>query len=291
MEALPSNHLSLSQFTTMRLPFADDLKLVRQCGFAGLEVCESKLSSDRHKAADELKFLRDSGIPVCSVQARVHAVFPDQMAPEPSDPASRTDAFVRSMDRFREALPDQIPTFVLISGRAPEHDFAQSRRTLVAKSAQLAAAAAQRGLRIAFEPLNPVLMNVDTFVCHWDEAARLVETVANDHLGLVCDLWNVGQESCILANVSAAIDRIFLVHASDWRVGGPRRLNDRLPPGRGAIPWADWGSLFRRARYAGWVGLEMLSDPEIEDSYYHRPMADVLNESRQTLESAGWFAR
>lgn len=282
--------LALSQFTTGNQPFRADLDLMQRCGWRTIEMCESKLSKVSHDADDELKALRDSGLRVCSVQAAVHAVFPDQMSAAPEDPGRRADAFCRSMDRFIEALPDQRPTFVLISGRAPDHDLARARETLLTQATRLADEAGQRDCRIAFEALNPMMINEDTFLTAWDEALSLVEAVDSPTFGLVCDLWNVWQQPGIEADVLGSADRLLVVHVSDWRDGGPRRLNDRLVPGEGVIPFASWGRTLRAAGYAGPICLEMLSDPDLADSYYHRDFAEVLDASQQALDAAGWWA-
>ncbi len=285
-----TDKIALSQFTTKHQSFGEDVELVQRSGLRGLELCESKLADNPGIAADQLRALRDSGLPVCSVQPRVHAVFPDQMAPEPAKPGTRLDLFRHSMDRVCDALPEQHPTFVLISGRAPDHDLARGREELAAAACTLAEEAGQRGCRIAFETLNPVMMNEDSFVCMWDEALTLAEMVGREDFGLVCDLWNVWQEPGILESVRASIDQVFLVHLSDWRDGGPRRLNDRLIPGRGVIPLAAWGAMLQDAQYPGWMCLEMLSDRHLEDSFYHLEPAEVVAESRQHLQAAGLCA-
>lgn len=280
--------LALSEFTSHGRSVAEDLELIRRCGWTGIEFCENKLSTVDHQAREELAMLADSGLTVCSVQASVHAVFPDQMAEEPRDPQRRIDAFCRSMDRFADAAPEQRPVFVLISGRAPDHDLARARDTLAACAIRLAEEAEQRGFRIGFEPLNPILINEDTFLTAWDEALNLVECVGRDAFGLVCDLWNVWQQPDIESDVLGSIDRVHLVHVSDWRDGGPRRLNDRLVPGEGVIPLGAWGTVLRHGNYRGPICVELLSDEALDDSYLHRPMEDVLAASRDSLAAAGW---
>jgi len=38
-----------------------------------------------------------------------------------------------------------------------------------------------------FEPLNPILMNADTFICNLDEAMRLIQKVNRPNFGLMLD--------------------------------------------------------------------------------------------------------
>jgi sugar phosphate isomerase/epimerase len=103
-------------------------------------------------------------------------------------------------------------------------------------------------------------------------------------------LWNVWDQPEILTNVREAIRSVAVVHVSDWHGGGPRRLNDRLVPGRGIIPFGDWGQTFWEAGYDGWFALELLSDPEIPDSYLHEPVTEVVDESRRYLQATQLIA-
>ena len=280
----------LSQFTTGKLSFRDDLKLCLELGIGVIEVCESKLPESDREAEDDLKALRDSGLRVSSVQARAHSLFPDSMAAEPERPEARVDAMRRTMERFALALPEQHPNYVLIGGRAPEHDFHRARETLITQSGRLAHEAQAHGGRIAFEPLHPVMMNTDTFVCTWEDAVHLATIVAHDAFGLVCDIWNVWDQRDIVARVQQEIARVVLIHVSDWRKGGPRKLNDRMIPGRGVIPFADWGRMLREANYRGPICLEMLSDESFGDSYLHEEPAKVVAEAREFLRGAGCLA-
>ncbi|HTL67337.1 MAG TPA: sugar phosphate isomerase/epimerase family protein [Lacunisphaera sp.] len=277
---------ALSQFTT-NLSFEEDLALCTRLGIPAIELCERKLSTDPRQAAAQLQAVPEAGLRVCSVQARVHSVFPDSMAAEPSDPQARFDAMRRTMDLVGGALPEEKPVYVLISGRAPNHDLAHAREVLFENAVRLSSEAAARGVRVAFEPLHSVMMNTDSFICTWSEAVTLAYAVGHESFGLVCDLWNVWDQPEILAHVWESIDSVALVHASDWRNGGPRRLNDRLVPGRGLIPFADWGEMLREAGYDRWVALEMLSDPTLPDSYLHESTADVIAESHRVLHAAG----
>ncbi|HVU25795.1 MAG TPA: TIM barrel protein [Opitutus sp.] len=279
-----AERFSLSQFTS-RQAFLQDVSLCLELGIPAIEVCANKLSDNPGVARDQLRALRDSGLSVSSVQARVHSVFPDQMAPRPLEPEARCDAFLRAMDLVAENLRDEHPAFVLISGQAPGHDIARARDVLTRAAARLAREAAARGASIAFEPLHPVMMNTDSFVWSWEEALALAATVAHPAFGLVCDLWNVWDQPGIVARVQETIARVRLVHASDWRDGGPHRLNDRLVPGRGAIPFPAWGRMLRDSGYSGWVCLEMLSDESLADSYLHEPVGRVVDESRRHLRA------
>ncbi|HWA87130.1 MAG TPA: sugar phosphate isomerase/epimerase family protein [Opitutus sp.] len=284
------DNFALSEFTTGEHSLADDVRLCNELGIAGIEVCESKLPENEREARDLLMEVRDAGLHLVSVQARVHALFPDGMAPEPADPQARMDAMRRTMELFATALPDEHPSYVLIGGRAPDHDFSRARETLLANGGRLADEAQAHGGRIAFEPLHRVMMNENTFLSSWEEAVRIANIVAHDSFKLVCDIWNVWDQTDIIERVRNEIAHVAVVHASDWHKGGPRRLNDRMVPGRGIISWETWGAMLGDADYRGWVCLEMLSEKTFHDSYLHEEPAKYVDEAREHLRRAGCLA-
>jgi len=61
-------------------------------------------------------------------------------------------------------------------------------------------------------------------------------------------------------------------------------------PGRGVIPFADWGRMLREANYRGPICLEMLSNESLGDSYLHEEPAKVVAEAREFLRGAGCIA-
>ena len=56
-------------------------------------------------------------------------------------------------------------------------------RTAKSEYKEAARAAGDHGVRLALEPLNPILMNVDTFICSLVEAPRMVEAVDHPAFG------------------------------------------------------------------------------------------------------------
>ncbi|MBD8473211.1 hypothetical protein IFT98_04970 [Pseudomonas sp. CFBP 8770] len=61
--------LAISQITTKPLSIEQDLDLCRRLG-CGLEIAESKLSTDYSKAKDQLAHIKESGIRITSIQPR-----------------------------------------------------------------------------------------------------------------------------------------------------------------------------------------------------------------------------
>lgn len=282
----PVPPLSVSQFTTMKQSFDEDLALYQRLGVTHIELCERKLSDDPAKRSDQLAALKDAGISVTSIQPQVHALFPDRMSPEPAKPEERLARFRQTIDWAAEQFPGVGMPLVAIGGKAPDFDFRKCHAAARRLYPELADHAAEGGLRIAFEMLQPVLMNLDTFICTLDEALLLMEDVGHPNFGLVIDSWNVWQERDLFQRVAALGDRMFLVQLSDWPAGGVRNTDDRLVPGDGIIDLPRLLKAVRSAGYSGAYELEILSAEQLPDSLWRADPADVIGRSRTAFERA-----
>ena len=146
-------------------------------------------------------------------------------------------------------------------------------------------------MRIAFEPLNPIIMNEDAFIVTLDEAVRLIHDVGRANFGLMLDLWHVWDEPSIGSRI-AELDRelLFGIQFGDWPKGGPRHIGDRLLPGDGVIPLSALFAAIEKTGYDGAYCLEIFSFDELEGSLWLEDGADVLRRGRQGFEKA-WAAR
>src|SRR5699024_9179006 len=147
--------------------------------------------------------------------------------------------FRRTIDFFAETpsslRPPKPLVLVTIAGRAPGYDFRRAWKTLTPRYIQLARYAADRGLRLAFEPLHPVLMNVDSFICGLDDAVRLMNEVGEPNFGFVFDVWHLWAQADLLRRTVALAESLFIAHFSDWPIDGPRHVDDRVIPGQGSL--------------------------------------------------------
>ncbi|MDQ6823497.1 MAG: sugar phosphate isomerase/epimerase [Candidatus Eremiobacteraeota bacterium] len=276
MKLLPELSLAarfgISQFTTTPWPFERDLiEYPRACA-GWIEICEFKL--DRADYAPQLEAVDRAGLRVSSVQPTVHAVYPDSLAPAPLDPQVRVRHFERSMERIAPHVPTGTP-FVVISGAAPNGDNARVYATLLEVLPRLADRAAQLGVRLAFEPLNPVLFHTDTAIWGLDAALELIERVDHEQLGICLDTWNVFQTPDLLATIERARKKIFVVQISDWQ--RPRSNADRRSLGEGTIPTRELLAAVERAGYDGPYVLEIFSEESLPDSLWAGDIAAHLH--------------
>ena len=261
------NHLpfGISQYTTWPLTFEQDLQLYHWLGVGNIEVCESKLSATNPQP--QLQALQSYGLKVSSVQPRYHSPFPNSLRKTPTAPAERMRRLQESIRRFGRYCPGT--TLVVNTGLAPGGDFATAHRVAVSEFKKIARFAHGHNVRIGLEPLNPVYMNTDTFLCSIAHAARLMEEVDHEAFGLFLDVWHYWEDSEAPALIRKYAGRIFGVHVSDWRL--PRAFGDRLLPGAGEIPLNAMLKTIRKTGYDGVYTLEIFSDLRLPDSLWKYP--------------------
>jgi sugar phosphate isomerase/epimerase len=165
-------------------------------------------------------------------------------------------------------------TLVTISGAAPHGDYAAAYRTAVREYREVAKIAADCGIRLALEPLSPIPMNVDTFLCSIAHAGRVIEGVDHPQFGLWVDVWHIWEEAELPAQIQKYGGRIFGVHVNDSR--DPRAFGDRYLPGEGKIPLVAVLQPIRKTGYAGTYTLEIFSEKRLSGSLWLDPRHTVI---------------
>ncbi len=260
----------VSEFTTWPLTFDQDLELYREAGVGFIEVCESKL--DEANPERQLAALAASGLRVSSVQPRLHSLFPDFPRPEPKSPTERMAKLRKTIELFGKHFPGT--TLVSITGAVPNGDYALGYKTAAHEYRETAKFAADHGVRLAVEPLHPILMNVDTFICSLAHARRIIESVDHPQFGLFLDVWHIWEEADATETIADLSGKIFGVHVNDWR--DPRAFGDRCLPGEGRIPLVPLLKAIRATGYDGTYTLEIFSETHLEGSLWTNPRQTVL---------------
>ena len=256
---------AISQYTTLPLTFAEDLELYQKLGIGQIEICESKLGvtdGDRH-----LRTVTAAGFQVTSVQPQIHSPFPNSLRANPASPRTRMQRLRKSIVLFSRYFPGT--TLVLNTGLAAGGDIAAAHRVAVREFKAIARVAADHGVRVALEPLNPVYMNTDTFVCSLARAREMIEEVDHPAFGLFLDLWHFWEDVAAPAEIRRSAKQIFGVHISDWRT--PHAFGDRVLPGMGEIPIVRLLRVIRKTGYRGAYALEIFSNPRLPDSLWKNP--------------------
>ncbi len=269
----------ISEFTTTPWSFERDLERYAAHGVDAIEVCEFKLNRDDY--APQLERIAEAGLTVSSVQTTVHSLFVDSLVNDPTDPGDRTAHIMASIERIAPYVPKATP-FNVITGAAPGGDCERVYRFALEALPRLADLAASYGMRIAFEPLNPILFNSDTALWGLDDGLELVERIDHPALGLTCDTWNIFQTPDVTAVIRACGKRIMLVQVSDWR--RPRSNADRRCLGDGTIPTAELLAAIRAAGYDRPYVVEIFSSESLPDSLWRADLDEVIDRNIMAFE-------
>jgi len=278
---LPFAH-GVSEFTSMPWSFEKDVERYAALGVQAIELCEQKL--DEHCYADQARSIAAHGLAVSGVQPRVRTFFASRMQADPASVNDRVARFRLSIERLARFAPGA--PFICNTGAHPQGDMGEATTVVIRQLRALAPIAADHGVRIALEPLNPTSVNVESAIWTVAQALDIIEATGRDEIGLCLDYWNIWQNADVEADILRAGDRIFTVQASDWRT--PRSFADRIIPGRGAIPLGRLLKATYAAGYRGACTVEIFS-LDVRDSLYGGDLDAVIRESRTGLEAA-WGA-
>ncbi|WP_420605370.1 sugar phosphate isomerase/epimerase family protein [Novosphingopyxis sp.] len=278
MSSLPFT-FGISEFTTMPWSFDQDVARYAGLGVDSIEVVEAKLDDDRF--ADQMRSIADAGLTISGIQPRIRTFFGSRMMPDPKGVEERTTCLRRSIERLAAFAPG-VP-FITNTGAHPQGDMAEAMEVVAEKLGELGRIAADHGVTIALEPLNPTSANIESAIWTIDQALDVIAASGSDDVGLCLDYWNIWQNDDVEAAIARAGDRIFTVQASDWRT--PRSFADRIVPGDGVIPLA---ALIEATRATGydrpWV-VEIFSN-EVTDSLYDDDLETVVRRCREGMADA-----
>jgi sugar phosphate isomerase/epimerase len=279
MPGEPSYRFGVSEFTTWPWSFEQDVERYARLGVDAIEVCEFKL--DPARMSGQLATIGDHRLEISSVQPSVRTLFPSQSQPEPAGIPDRMDRYRETIRRFGD-LAHGVP-FVTNTGNPPNGNIQEVLDTAAREYRALADFARDHGARIALEPLNASICNVETAIWTLQQGMRVVEAVDRENFGICLDAWNIWQNAHLEEAIRACRDRIFVVQLSDWRT--PRSYQDRLIVGQGEIPLAPMLRAIHAAGYGGPYVVEIFSG-DVPDSLWKGDLNRVIEESRKGLDRA-----
>jgi sugar phosphate isomerase/epimerase len=272
----------VSEFTTNPWTFEKDVEAYAHLGVEAIEVCEFKL--DPASYAAQMALPAAHGLQITSVQPSTRTLFPSLSMPEPLDIGARMALFRQSILRLAPFAPGA--AFVTNTGIPPGGDMQRVWDTAIREYRDLAVFAADHGVRVALEPLNPSIVNIETAIWTVAQALEIVQAVNVSSFGICLDCWNVWQNADLAEAIQACGDRIFTVQISDWRT--PRSFEDRLVPGQGEILLPAFLRAVRETGFSGAYSVEIFSRG-VPGALWESDLEQVIMDSRAGLDAA-WAA-
>jgi sugar phosphate isomerase/epimerase len=270
---------SISQITTVRESFDDDVGAYAAAGADGLGIWEMKLAEGRDEEARSA--LRESGLAVTNCVPAVPSILPLVHMDGPAEPAERVEAYCASIRRLAAFEPASL---VLLTGPTWEREPAEARAVVVEALRVIAEEADRAGVRVGLEPMQSAGGEDWTIVTSIPEAVELLEEAGTPQVGIcfdVCHLWNT---PTLLDDIERHADRFSCVHVCDCRepVGV---WSDRVLPGDGIV---DVPQILGAIEDSGWTGpydLEIFSD-----DLWQVPGDELARRGKEAF-TAAWEAR
>lgn len=162
-------------------------------------------------------------------------------------------------------------TLVLVCGGIAGGDLDGSRQQVVDGIAAIVPHAADRGIRLAIEPLHPMFCADRSVVVTLRQALDIAEAFDAATVGVVIDTFHLWWDPETWDQIARAGDRIFSYQVCDWLDPLPDPLMGRGMMGDGVIDFRRFTAAVAAAGYGGPIEVEIFND-EVWDT----PGADVI---------------
>jgi len=260
--------LALHTWTLDTTPLAEVLSVARRVGWDGIELRRvdfARAAEQGQSAADVLARVKASGLRVACVGVEL-----GWMGAEAAERARLLRAFAESC-RWAAELGAGTVMSPVDKGRVDRARAAASVR-------EVGALAAEHAVRLALE-FNSQAEQLNTLA-----SIREVLTVASHPgCGLLLDTYHLGRSGATLEAIDGVpLDEIAYVQFSDVPKSGlePGRALDRLPPGRGTVPFKEIFASLERKGYRGFMSYEAPNP-----AAWARPAEDVAREALEATRA------
>ncbi|MES9508691.1 sugar phosphate isomerase/epimerase family protein [Streptomyces sp. NPDC000609] len=194
------------------------------------------------------------------------------------DPAERARALDDNRAALDEAAALSTDTLVLVSGGLPEgsKDLHGARERIADALGELAPYAAERGVRLAIEPLHPMFASDRCVVSTLAQALDLAERFPADQVGVVVDTYHIWWDDQAPAQIAraGAGGRIHSFQLADWITPLPAGvLLGRGQLGDGSVDFRAFRTLVEATGFDGPIEVEIFNE-----ALWARDGAEVLAE-------------
>ena len=173
------------------------------------------------------------------------------------DPAAALADNKKSVDQTAEIGCDVL--YLLAGGVPADRDLPRARRMVADGLAELVPYARDRGVRLAVEPLHPLLLDRSVVVTV-GQAVELVQPHDPAVVGLAIDTFNVWWDPHVLRDIARAGERVISYQVCDWLVPLPHPVWGRGMPGDGVIDFPPLTAAVAAAGYAGPIEVEIFNE-------------------------------
>ncbi|NMI58476.1 MULTISPECIES: sugar phosphate isomerase/epimerase [unclassified Streptomyces] len=246
---------SINQMTVKQLSMPELVESCLELGIQGVGLWREPVQSYGLDAT--AKLVRDAGLAVTTL---CRGGFFTAI-----DPQERARALDDNRAAVDEAATLGTDTLVLVSGGLPagSKDLHGARERIADALGELGPYAAERGVRLAIEPLHPMYAADRCVVSTLAQALDLAERFPADQVGVTVDTYHIWWDDTAPAQIARAGvgGRIHTFQLADWTTPLPEGvLNGRGQIGDGSIDMREWRGYVEAAGYSGPIEVELFND-------------------------------
>ncbi|MFH9977984.1 sugar phosphate isomerase/epimerase family protein [Streptomyces sp. NPDC017179] len=246
---------SINQMTVRQLSLPELVDTCVELGVPGVGLWREPVQAYGVEAAARL--VRDAGLTVTTL---CRGGFLTAI-----DPAGRAEALDDNRAAIDEAATLGTDTLVLVSGGLPagSKDLHGARERIADALGVLGAYAAERGVRLAIEPLHPMYAADRCVVSTLAQALDLAERFPAHQVGVTVDTYHIWWDDNAPEQIAraGAGGRIHTFQLADWTTPLPEGvLNGRGQIGDGSIDMREWKRYVEAAGYTGAIEVELFNE-------------------------------
>jgi sugar phosphate isomerase/epimerase len=203
------------------------------------------------------------GVAATARQLRAAGVRPSSLCRGGFFPAATEAERQQRLDDNRRAIDEAAevgaPVLVLVSGPPFDRDIDLARRQVEDGICAVLPYAAERGVRLAIEPLHPMFAGDRSVVVTLQQANDMAHRIASDSVGVAVDVYHVWWDPNVYSEIDRAAGRIVGFHVSDWLAPPPDHLLGRGMMGDGLIEVRRLRQAVEASGYTGPIEVEIFN--------------------------------
>jgi sugar phosphate isomerase/epimerase len=259
--------LAISQLTTFRWSFEEDVEHYQKLGISAIGVWRHKLTDVGEDKAALL--LERAGLDVSSLQWAGGFTG--------SSGVSYEDSLADARQAILAAGKIGAPCLIVHSGARGVHTHNHARRLFHQALEKLLPLAEEHGVKLALEPMKSDCGGDFTFFNCLEETLNLINEHPSAALGITLDTYHWGHEPKLLESLPRLAPKLVLVQLGDARQP-PCGEPNRCALGDGRIPLREIVERTLAAGYDGFFEVELVGE-DMESADYR----DVLRRTMRTF--------
>ena len=222
------SRFSISEVTTFRWSFDEDVYQYRQAGVSAIGVWRQKLTDFGEDKGREL--LADSDMSVSSLLWAGGFTG--------SDGRNQRESLQDAREAIELAAFLEASCLIVYSGARGGHTLNHANRLFRQAIDELLPVAEELSVTLAVKPMHPGCASGWTFLTDLERTAQWLRSYQHDRLKLVLDLYQWGFDPGFNDQLGSLVPELALVQLGDGRLP-PDKEQSRCPLGAGEIPLAE----------------------------------------------------